>query len=128
MSESRSAKLVVVFIIAVVAFGFGSIAAVSTGGIFGLDLLGFYNNSSEDNSTNPFSLEMTNDSSEYYDSSNNSQCSNDKKTDQNSNSSSNNNDNSHNGNNNGNSGNDNHDNNDNDQGSDGQSETKFTKN
>lgn len=62
MNESRSAKLVVVFAVAIVAFCLGSLVAVSTGGIFGLNLLDFANGSSDDNSSNPFSLEMINES------------------------------------------------------------------
>lgn len=70
LSESRSAKLVVVFVVAIAAFGVGSIAAISTGGIFGLDLLSFTNNS-HDNSSNPFSLDMDNSFSKSLSSSNN---------------------------------------------------------
>lgn len=65
MSESKSAKFVVVFILAIIAFGISSVVAFSTGGLIGTNLLNFDDDSNyiEDNSPNPFALELNTSSS-----------------------------------------------------------------
>lgn len=113
MSESRLAKVIVIFIVAFVAFGFSSVAGFSTGGLFGIDLFNLNNDSGDTNSSNPFSFEVSNNSNYDSASSNNYQTTNDQSdsnsNSNNGNSSDNNNNNNNNQNNNNNNGNDNGD-------------------
>ena len=109
MSQSRLANVVVIFIVAFVAFGVSSVVGFSTGEFFGIDFSSLDNNSGDTNSSNPFSFYIADNSNQDSGSYNNYQTSNEEK---NSDSSSNNDNSSNNNQNNNNDQNNNQNNND----------------